>query len=385
MSVGPIPGLRGWNDVHLKRESEREVSFAHSPLRALVGVAAGAGFAWLGFWVIDLWLFGWVFGGIGALVGSGALVDSAWRHELRLDLVSRRYTRRKGFWPAPRITEGSLDDFEAVLLDREEEMHEAQTYNLWSVRLAFRGEDSLRVFESRDLTASYARAESFAKKVGIPLRDRTQPAERVIAPGTLAVPLVERLVAPAGGIDVPPPGSRIAWDPTPSRRAIELPRDRASAVTLCVFFFVVGLALGAFGGFHVSALLVRAHAGEFPDSARWVIAPIFLLIGLGLIFCGGFLADGREVVREKGDALVFAWVALSSEWLVVRIRKRDIQEVEIRPGFGPISRVIGSRRTPSAQTVVVRSAQRVAHMGGHLSADGRRWLRGALTSMATGG
>jgi hypothetical protein len=245
--------------VELTRESSRELYFGSRSLNAfLFAVVCGAA-SWASFRFLDD-IARWLFGGLLGLHAAVGLLLITVRDDLRLDLVSRRYVRRNGFWLAARVMEGSVDEIDAVLLDREEHARSDSSRHdlVWVVRLPLPPQNiQVSVFASRGEADAYARAEALAKKLNIPLRDRTDQTERVIAPAHLDEPLVDRLArstpgtVPAGGgpVGPPPAGSRIAYDPVPSRRRIVLP---ASGVGwLSAFFVLFGLPFIAFVVYHL--------------------------------------------------------------------------------------------------------------------------------------
>src|SRR5215813_8978456 len=104
----------GTSDVRLKRESTAECYFANQR-------AGGAAVVLVGLVIMGLMArspqhtprFIYALVALFPLLGTLAVW---WRDDLWLDLVSRRYTRRRGFWPSIRVTRGSLDELDAVIL-----------------------------------------------------------------------------------------------------------------------------------------------------------------------------------------------------------------------------------------------------------------------------
>lgn len=388
-------------EVQLVRENESEVYFAHRPLGGVVLALIGAGIAWVA-WAkardtTGQWI-GLIGGGVFALIGIGAAL---WRYELRLDLGSRRYTRRKGFWPSPRRTEGGLEEIEGVALDREERRAKNHTYLVWVVKLAFRGEKPVSVHEARDEAEGYGRAESLAKRLRMPLRDRTEMPERVTEWEKLDETLAERAAAQAKGwstaasVSRPPLGSRIQFDETPTQRRIELP---AAGVNLAaVLLWVFGLGFGSFGGFFLWAKVTGAvPVKENTPGVAWIIAPLFMLFGLGFVLLGVLAAVAREVVQEEGDTLAIGTRGLGRDWLMKRFAKREIEQIEVRVAavstggrrrrlrVGGVA--VGTEGAPQApgQEVMVRSDRALARLGRGLRDEERQWLRDTLAAMASG-
>lgn len=387
--------------VHLIRETESEVNFAHQPLSGVVFALFGGVFAAIGYWGISDGIGKWVFTGVGLLFVFIGIAAMFWRHELRFDLHARRYTRRKGFWPAPALSEGGLEEIEGVVLVQEERQAKNHTYLVWVVKLPFRGEEKpVSVAEERDEAKGYRRAESLAKRLRVALLDRTAMPERVTPWDKLDETVADRTAAESKGwsfaarLSAPPPGSRIQFDETPSRRAILLPP--AGLNFLAVFLGLFGLAFATFGGFFLYAKVSGLPLRENPEGAAWVIAPVFLVIGLGTVLIGVATASGRALVREEGDTLTFGWRALGREWLPKKFAKREIEQIEVRVAAEAASRSRGrlrmggasislgrSTRTPG-QEVLVRSDRAAVRLGKNLSDEERQWLRDALTALASG-
>ncbi len=90
--------------------------FAHRPLTGVVFMLIGMGIVYFFSFSTPIkdQVARWVFsagGALFALMGFGAAL---WRYELRLDLLGRTYSGRKGFWPNPKSLKGSLDDLERI-------------------------------------------------------------------------------------------------------------------------------------------------------------------------------------------------------------------------------------------------------------------------------
>jgi len=392
-------------DVHLVRETEGEIAFAHPPAAGVVFAVIGGVFAAIGYFAIDDSVGAWVFTGVGLLFVAIGIGGAFWRHELRLDLNARRYSRLKGFWPSPKLREGGLEEIEGVALQTEERRSKDHTYTVWVVKLPFRGEEEpVSVHEARDEMGGYARAESLAKKLRVPLLDRTEMPERVTPWEKLDETVADRVAAQSKGwgvpssVGAPPPasfgGSRIFYDQTPSRRVILLPAMGMNA--LSIFLGLFGLAFAAGGGFFLYAMLSGMPVNESPEGAGWVIAPVFILIGLGTVTFGYAAAAARGVVREDGDTLAIGMRVLGRDWGMKRFVKREIEQVELRIAAEPARRsgrlrvggasiAMGSSPSTPGQEVLVRSDRAVARLGKNLTDEERQWLRDALTSMASGG
>jgi len=388
-------------DVHLVRETESEVYFAHHPVSGVVFAVIGGVSAGMALTLIADGVGKWVFTGAGLLFVAIGMGGALWRYELRLDVNARRYTRRKGFWPSPKVEESSFEDLEGVALVQEERQSKNHTYMVWVVQLPFRGEEKpVDVFESRDEVEGYARAESLAKKLRLPLLNRTEAPERVTPWEKLDETVAERVAAQSKGWSVPasmgapPLGSRIQYDETPGRRSILLPSGGLQFIS--IFLGLFGLVFGGFGAFFLWAFVSGMPVQENPEGAGMVIAPLFLLIGLGIAGAGAATATGRSVVREDGDTLAIGWHALGRDWTAKRFAKREIEQIELRFAAEPSSRgggrlrvggaaisLGGSAKSPG-QEVLVRSDRAVARLGKNLNEEEQQWLRDALVAMVSG-
>ncbi len=389
-------------DVQVVRETESEIYLAHHPLGGVVFAVIGGVFAAIGYMAIADGVGKWVFTGMGLVFVAIGIGGALWRYELRLDLNARRYTRRKGFWPSPTLTEGGLEEIEGVVLVTEERRSKNHSYTVWVVKLPFRGEEEpLSVGEERGEAEGYQRAESLAKRLRMPLLDRTEMPERVTPWDKLDETVADRAAAKSKGwglptsVSGPPAGSQIHFDETPGRRTILLPPMGINV--LSVFLGLFGLAFAAGGGFFLYAKLSGMPVNENPEGAVWVIAPVFLSIGLGVVTIAAATARGRALVREDGDTLAIGWRALGRDWGLKRFAKREIEQIEVRVAaeatsrgrgrlrIGGASVALGSAPSTPGQEVMVRSDQAVARLGKNLTDEERQWLRDALVGMASGG
>ena len=105
-------------EAYLIRENDREIYFAHRPQYAVVLLLTGAAIVYYFFFsdAVEDQTARWIFTAAGAFFALIGLVAALWRYELRLDLLTRTYSGRKGFWPNPRPLRGLLDEMEGVIL-----------------------------------------------------------------------------------------------------------------------------------------------------------------------------------------------------------------------------------------------------------------------------
>lgn len=86
--------------IRLVREDQTQLRFAHAPFVGVVFFVVGAGMAYFGLYRFEEDGVGrWLMGGMGILFAIAGVLIVLWRHDLTLDLLSRTYSGRRGFWP----------------------------------------------------------------------------------------------------------------------------------------------------------------------------------------------------------------------------------------------------------------------------------------------
>jgi hypothetical protein len=406
------------SEVKLKRESERELFFAHYPLGGVVVAVFGAAFGYLPTYLGADPGTRWVFdagGGFLALVG---LFGAFWRYELRLDLLARTYTRRRGFWPSPKRATGSLDELKGVILtqqwDRSSSSRGGATYHpWWKVSLDFQGwEKPVSIEALGSEQKGQERLEYYAKKLKVPAVDRTGELEKKRNWDELDLgladrerrPLAEERQVAAVDPSVPPPRSRIRVTGYPGHRAVVLPSLGCNGGM--VFLVLFGLVFAAFAVFFMLAKsgLYTELTGkgitvtESSPLAGWIISSLFLLIGLGIMMLGVVGSYGIDEIEESGEALIYRFRFLNWPLRSRRVLKREIEEIELRGDISPQRAALstikvgkfefgttpGKMRAPVPE-VFIRSDKQIFRIGQHLSQAEKEWLEAALTQMATSG
>jgi len=385
-------------EVQRIRENEQEILFAHRPMGGVFIAIIGAGIAWLawekGSDSTARWI-GLFAGCFFSLIGMGA---AFWRYELHLDLLSRVYTRRKGFWPAPKTDQGSFSDIESVTLDveyRRANSKSSSTSATWQVGLKLRPDArAIGVAEEINEEAAFKAFESLAKKLHVTAVDRTGSEEKIRSWDRLDEALASPIARGAGfaSITIPPlpAGSRIELLQMPEGRAIRLPSIGFGLGVM--FFLLFGLAFFGFAAFFAWAKLTQAvPIKESSSAAGWFVVGIFAFFGLGIALLGFFGASSREVVREDSGGILFAQYFLGKERLARRVEKREVEEVAIKMAryqsggssvrIGGASLPLPQSRSAARMEVVVRSDKHVARLGGDLSPEEREWLRDAISAM----
>jgi len=323
-------------NVTLKRESDQALHFAHTHLAGWLFALVGAGMATAGAMRLDgpgYWLVVFV-GGFFAIIGFGAAM---WRYEIHIDLTSRSYRGRRGFWPSTRKFGGSLDELNGVVLNRiwrRDSSSAGSGDTMWVVSLEFEGwERPVSVFETRREARAYRQFKHLAERLQIDAIDRT------------GRPVASRLIT------APPAASGIDSSIDPQTTSIALPALGFSLGSISLM--LLGLPFLGLGGF---ALLVLGG---------WTLGPIFLLLGSGLTLAAIVGSYAREVVIEDGDTLIFATSFRGWRYGIRRLPKRAIESVDIRDA-----------------SVVARSDEQLVRIGGELPHEAQRWLTRTLLTLA---
>ena len=100
-------------------------------------------------------------------------------HQLRLDLSRRTYAYRRGWWLAPPLRQGALDDVTGVFIDRHEPEVGLAASRLRSrvVKLELagwpEGEGCFVLGFPMGPRAAEEKAADYARRLGVPVVDRT--------------------------------------------------------------------------------------------------------------------------------------------------------------------------------------------------------------------
>lgn len=374
-------------DVTLQRENERELVFANRPAAAFT---VGLGFALVGYatWALLPDRRRWFLLAVALVAVAISAAAMLRRERLVLDLANHRYLREAGYWPRPERRSGSLAEVEHVelalrarsrgLLPRAGRRQ--QLY--WVVSLKFRGNDEpYALLEERSERRAYNRFEALARKLRVPALDRTGGEDRLTPWEQVEQPLAER--QPAGmhapvAIPPPPAASGIRFSDVPGRRRIELPAHGFNYGVPVLY--LLPAALVAFG----AALLWQSAQSGAPGG--FVLAAVFLLIGLGLGFLFSAAVFGHEWIAESREHLLIGNELAGITWRRQRIAKRDLRAIEIRKALrAAVTAQAGSGApapVPTYSEVVLRATTRLRRFGAHLSPEERAWLRDALVAMA---
>src|SRR5262249_19074948 len=132
---------------------------------------------------------------------------------------------------------------------------------------------------------------------------------------------------------------------------------------------------------------------ENPPGSTWFIAPIFVIIGLGVMYLAVWIWMAREFVAESGDEIAFGVWSFGRAWRMRRMKKNDVEEVELKPmplsdgrrtiSIGGTSFQQGPTARPRHQ-VCVRSHTETLRTGAALSEGEQDWLKRAVAAIVSG-
>src|SRR3990172_7769612 len=210
------------SEVNLIHEDDREIYFAHRPIAGIVIMLIGMGTAYFFAFHVKDQMPRWIIGATALLFALGGFAGALWRYELRLNLITRFYSGRKGFWPNPKPLRGSLDELESVVLSSRVDRSDKSTKTVWTVGLRFRNwKKTVTIKEMTNEPAAYQALEHYAKKIRVPAIDLTGAEGQAVSWAEVDKPLAEQ---PDHPVSIPslPPRSAIELTPGPGRRTVLL-------------------------------------------------------------------------------------------------------------------------------------------------------------------
>ena len=126
--------------LSLVRQSDREIVFSYSRILA-VGALAFAVLAMIASrYAADGILESVGFGIVSIGSAAVAVTRLAWQERLTLDLSTRSWTERRGYWPMTQTATGGFNNLDGLFLTEEMRVRKYSTYPLWTIHLAFKGD-----------------------------------------------------------------------------------------------------------------------------------------------------------------------------------------------------------------------------------------------------
>jgi hypothetical protein len=382
------------SQVRLIRENERELVFAYPyHVASWIGVAVGGGM----FSMVCRSMVGgpiflrWWMAIFGLVIAMAGIAGGMYTDRLTMDLMTRTYTRRKGYLRKTTVQSGSFDDIEGVALQVEyQTSSHGQPIPYWALRLVLRGADSISIASFGGEQAAYARLSSLAKTLHVPAIDRTGDQETSTPPENLDQPLIARSPhrdgAPQRSAKEIPPlpsGSHIQRAGAAPRRSIVLPPWGFKVGIALVFGWFALILFGmSFSGWH------DKMDGRHPLTP-WGLIAITFLLGLFFLSLIPAISFTRAVVMETEASLLFGQQLFGCRFGMKPIAKSGVEEILVKPA--PNLGTFQQRRPdlskgfpqplPAKHEVCIRSGAKVIRIGGNLSREEQDWLQQALDSM----
>lgn len=390
------------SDVNLKTDEPNRIWFAHSPFKALIFTLVGAGFAWFSWrFISEEELVRIFFLGFSLLFVVVGMLGVFWRMEVDIDLVGRRVRFRKGLWPAPETSYRLLDEAEVVLTMKYRPSGSKSKSRVpwWFVSLKFSGESKgTRIFASANELDGYRKWEYYAKRLKLDAVDATTEDPQKSAWRNLDENLSARSseVRPVPRRNpAPPAGSAIELLFNRGRREILLP---ATGFGLgLVFMLVFG---GIFAAMGSAVLLAKAGiihtAVEGSDAALMIVPPVFILVGLGIMWLGIQGSYSATVIGVENGELFVEYLAFGKRSGRKAIAIAEIESVSLAGDVSSRGRTggnlsvggvaIGRRKYRERENaVVVRSDGEILRFGSCLPQADRAWLADACHYAAVKG
>lgn len=420
---------------HLKiqQDDARAIRLVHPHVLALAMGVVILALAWLAWTQMGPGFHRWVFGGALLLFGLLATVAGFQRDLIELRPDRRRWRRVKGSAFSTEETEGGLDDLDGVALELDWKSTKSSSSKgkvpVWEVGLVFDpGGKAVTFLQTRNEVEGYRELEAWAGRLGLDAIDRTGEGETRRAPDELDRPLGSEGVvsedggaptwldevspgaehaaggsgvaagagaptrmeglAPSPALPSPPPGSGVVLAGGGSEAEIQLP---ARGIDLTVIFLVLFGA--AFAGMGAHSIHSGLGGSEDPLWVSLGGGVVFLLIGGGLARAVVRAALRRPWIREGASTLAVGYSLGGSDHERYRLHKREIEAVDVagstgkraRRGLGPVKDSTGARTGPPAEddTVRIRTDEEIIRLGGHLSPEGKVWLRDVLVAIVS--
>jgi hypothetical protein len=313
--------------------------------------------------------------GVAAIFLAAVLLLFLFRESFGIDLELLRYTHRRGFWLSPTTRHGSLHEFQSVALDT---LAGRKSGTLWIASLQYMAPDKrITVANFSDGGKAYAFVEDLARRLDLPVLDRTGGEERTTSLTRLDAPLAPRAGLAPPRIDAPPGSGGIRLTGDAPHRRITLP---AMGVNLGVLFLailpalLIWLAMTPLPARQVAAAAHAAHRHLRPPVAidPWLwTTTLYTLAGLCVAYLL-LLSVARWHIRERGDSIVATSRALGINFRRRKFRKDEILAVELRPN-------------PAGRTVLydlqIRARRKLLIIGTLLGEDSARWLEQSVVAM----
>ena len=295
-------------------DSEQQVEFASSVGDALwLAFAAAACSPGALYAKPPMWR--WIVGGVVVFLVAAAVQRAFWRERLALDLMQRRYSYSRGYWPKLTTDEGRLDALKSVVLDAVTSSgSRGGEHTTWVVSLAF-DDRTLAVANFDTELAGYEYMGALAKRLRVAALDHTGRSETQTAWTEIGKPVAAQAGRAASRRQVPPlpDGSRIALLGDMPERRIVLPR--------------AGFRPSYFG-YALFPLFPPWFTGTLYDLR--FSGPFVAIAALFAVAAAVACVTNKEVA-ETGDTLSFTTKLLGARLTTRSLAKRDIVAIGLKP------------------------------------------------------
>lgn len=391
-------------DVILISDEPQRLSFAHSPMRAAVFALVALGFTSICYLAIqDEPFVRWFFVGFSLLFVIAGIGGMFWRLELDIDIATRKVRIRRGMWPATKTVVRSLDEADGVWLTmkyRSSGSKNKRKVPMWIVSLRFPEEKKgIRIAASATEVDGYQKWEDYATRLqldAVDATDKKSPKRRSwqnLDENLADRPRDERPEPVA--TSTPPTGSTIELLWSSSGREIFLPAVGFSGGLL--FLIAFGGIFAAAGGFVLLSSLGAIDVSvEGSETARMIIPPVFIAVGLGIIWLGIKGSYSATIIGVSGASLYKENAAFGKRSGRKQIPLTEIESVTVAGDIRSRGRAGGSIRVGGMSIgrkkyrdreneVVVRSDKEILRFGSSLSDEERTWLADACYYAAVRG
>jgi hypothetical protein len=170
-----------------------------------------------------------------------------------------------------------------------------------------------------------------------------------------------------------PAKSTIEFTNRPGSRRILLPTRGLSLPGL--FLALFGMPFFGMGSV-VLWMLITAHSVRGNIFVGWIIAPIFMLVGLFVILLAIAGMWGRQLIEENGAGITYSLLLVGRRIRPQQLLKREVEEVSLRP--------VPGRRSGNQQELIVRSDKRIVRISSsEISQQELEWLKVAVQCLIT--
>ncbi|NOZ22293.1 MAG: hypothetical protein GXP25_14530 [Planctomycetes bacterium] len=362
--------LRKWDEREAIFKSPRWIGllFALIGIGVIVGCAIGKTYRQHNGWVP------FAVGGLFAVIG---ILAFCFMDECRLDLINRRYYRKKGFFLSPKTTESTFDDFRGLLFKTERRSNSnssSSSYTVWCVYLQWNDGDKIPIGEWRDPLEAHNKLEEFAKKLNLPMIDTTGGEEVVCsieeADVTFREKAAERKAAGEAPFEFPAPPADLRMEFSVEGKEIHFTLPRVGLGRASIFFGVFALFWNGIVFFFIVALLM----GNVENAPNLVLMFLFLVpfvaAGIAMAFGVLYVALAKTHVLANPDHIRSYATFFGRDWGVKTIPCAEIEEIGLHKAD-----------ESGKESIYIRSDQVGIDIGSDLRDSEKQWLCSAIQAI----